>query len=567
MAKAPAGFAEFVDARGPALIRTASLLELDDAAAQDAVVEALAKAARQWRALSRDGNAEAEVRRNLHETVVGKWLRAHTLDTVPPTDAVDDDASSARTALAKLTNRERVLVVLSGFESLTSREIATLLRCTTAEVDAGTESAATDLRRAAGVALDAPLLPLLNSAAFRDVPPDLADRALAASRQGGRRTFAAVVAGAVVVLAVVAVAIALLPKSDDGPPDDSVAASIERWGIPAEVPPARGLPSLAEQPIETASMAYVVGGRPIVVDAATGDARTVLAGQPQPAWYDGDIGGVTTGLLRRGPPWTQAVLSPDGAWLLLVQAPRELRLESSFGRAPPAPTGDLYLVRVSTGQVTPVPDARPVSRAQGVAGVADTVLAWAPGAGAFACVCGGGLAVYDLEPTVPRVLLLSQTPIAITDVVWGGEGLMARLVDGGWISRSGEVGAAGRLGLADAVAASTVSPPVYLGVGVTSTYALGADTAPDGGRCVLWDADFTLPVPVTPVPDRDGVLCTPVALQPGRSGVLLVVRPDRPRPQPLPLDVVTVDTFGASTVIGTLPPGTTFASFAARLAG
>jgi hypothetical protein len=84
---------------------------------------------------------------------------------------------------------------------------------------------------------------------------------------------------------------------------------------------------------------------------------------------------------------------------------------------------------------------------------------------------------------------------------------------------------------------------------------------------VLWDEDFTEPVEVTPVPERDGDLCTPVALQPGRSAVLLVLRPDRPRPQPLPLDVVTVDGDGASTVIATLPPGTGQASFASRLVG
>jgi hypothetical protein len=84
---------------------------------------------------------------------------------------------------------------------------------------------------------------------------------------------------------------------------------------------------------------------------------------------------------------------------------------------------------------------------------------------------------------------------------------------------------------------------------------------------VLWDAEFSDPVVVTPVPDRDGDLCTPVALQPARSGVMLVLMPNRPRPQPLPLDVVAVDADGASTVIATLPPGTTYASFAARLVG
>ena len=108
--------------------------------------------------------------------------------------------------------------------------------------------------------------------------------------------------------------------------------------------------------------------------------------------------------------------------------------------------------------------------------------------------------------------------------------------------------------------------PVYLTVDVTSIYALGADTDPDGGRCVRWDDAFTDPVPVTPAPDRDGELCNPVALQPGRSGVLLAVRPTEPR-APLASDVIVVDTFGASTAIGTLPSGTTYASFAATLVG
>ena len=80
-------------------------------------------------------------------------------------------------------------------------------------------------------------------------------------------------------------------------------------------------------------MAYIAQGVPVVTDAATGDARTVLSGRPTPEWYDGNVDGVVTGLLRRGPPWTQAVLSPDGQWLLLVQAPVLVgRTDSSSAR-------------------------------------------------------------------------------------------------------------------------------------------------------------------------------------------------------------------------------------------
>jgi hypothetical protein len=488
---------------------------------------------------------------------------------VPAASAVPDTAGAERLALASLTNRQRACVVLSAFESLNDGDIASLLRLKRAEAEQLTRDAAAQLRRAAGVPPDAPLLPLLNAAASRDAPSDLSARALSASRSGSRRGYAIAVAAVVATGAVIAGAVLIAPGSDGISTTSTVAANIERWGIPAEPPSPRRLPSLAEQPLESASMAYITQGVPIVVDAATGEPRTVLAGRPQPAWYDGNVGGVVTGLLRRGPPWTHAVLSPDGAWLLLVQATKGLNR--------PRATGELYLVRIATGEVIRVPGANPLARSQGEAGIAETVLAWAPGVGAFACVCDGRLGVFDLDKVTPKARLKWETSEEFTDVAWAQEGLMGRLLSGGWVSQTRGGSAVSRLGDAAAVAASISAPAVYLSVGVTSIYALGADTSPDGGHCVLWDAEFAAPIEVTPVPDRDGRLCTPVALQPGRSGVLLVLKPDQgssesapsyePRPEPVPLDVVSVDPEGQSTVIGTLPPGATTASFAANLVG
>lgn len=560
MAKARAAFSDFADARSAALWRTASLLELDERAAEDTVVDVLAIAARRWRALARDGNAEVEVRRRLYESLLHRWRRTDSLDARPAPNSAAG-ASTERQALAALTNRERALIVLGSYESLTLAEAAALLRSSVDEVRQDTSDAAAQFRRNANVSVSvqAPLLPLLNAAASRDVPPDLAERAVAASRSGGRRMFVVVAAATVILVAVAGGVAALIPESVRAPQADPVAANIEKWGIPADTPLPRGLPSLAEQPIDTASMAYIVDGVPLVTDAATGDAHTVLAGHPTPAWYDGNIDGVTTGLLSRGPPWTQAVLSTDGAWLLLVQAGGNVERTDA--------TGDLYLVRVDTGAVTPVSDAKPTALAQGEASIADTVLAWAPGGGAFACVCSGKLSVFDVEPTTPRVVLADASPNKVTDVAWGADGLVVRQSNGQWLAVSAPSTAVHRMGSPDALAISLTTPTVYVSVGITSIYALGADASPDGGRCVWWNEDFSTPVQVTPAPDRDGPLCTPVALQPGRSGVLLVVRPDPPHHQPLPLDVVTVDTFGASQVIGTLPPGTTFASFAARTVG
>lgn len=539
-------------------MRTASLLEADIAVAQDAVVSSLASASRRWRALDRDGNAEAEVRRSLHETVIGLWRRADALDDVPPPDRLPVDASGARTALATLTNRQRALVVLAGLESLVSREIAAILQGSVDEVQADIASAAASLRQSAAAPPDAPLLPLLNAAALRDVPTDLASRALARASAGRRQTAKRVVVAMVLLVAVTGGALVVLSEGETAPGTDPVAASIEQWGIPSDAPPPRDLPSLAEEPIQTASMAYVTGGVPIVTDAVTGAARTVLAGEPQPQWYDGYIDGTTTGLLRRGPPWTQAVLSPDGRWLLLVQAPVDERDDA---------TGVMYLVRIDTAVVTPVPEVLPIARPLGEVSIANTVLAWAPGGGAFACVCDGKLSVFDLQPTAARVVEISAYSTRVTDVAWGVDGLVARKPNGEWMSVSAPSTPLQQVGSPAALAMSVTTPTAYLSVSVTAVYALGADTEPDGGRCVWWNEDFSTPVPVTPVPDRDGPLCTPVALQPGRSGILLVLRPDRPRPQPLPLDLVAVDREGASVVVGTLPPGTTFASFAARLVG
>ena len=212
MANGPAGFAEFVDARGPALMRTASLLELDDAAAQDAVVVALGKAARQWRVLSRDGNAEAEARRHIHQTLVDRWRRHDAGNTVPPETALGEDSSSARQALAALTNRQRALVVLPGFDGLTSAEVAGLLRTSASDVQQDIDEAAARFRGAAGVAADAPLLALLNAAASREVPTDLADRAIEASRSGNRRVLAVAAIGLVALVALAAVVVAVLPE-------------------------------------------------------------------------------------------------------------------------------------------------------------------------------------------------------------------------------------------------------------------------------------------------------------------------------------------------------------------
>ena len=55
----PDGFAEFVAARSPALLRAAWLLTGEHAAAQDLVQAALARTWPRWAKLERTGSAEA----------------------------------------------------------------------------------------------------------------------------------------------------------------------------------------------------------------------------------------------------------------------------------------------------------------------------------------------------------------------------------------------------------------------------------------------------------------------------------------------------------------------------
>jgi len=69
----PAGFVDFVVARGPALHRTAVLLTRQEQSAEDLVQIALAKAWRSWGRI--DGNHEAYVRRIIVNEFASSWRR------------------------------------------------------------------------------------------------------------------------------------------------------------------------------------------------------------------------------------------------------------------------------------------------------------------------------------------------------------------------------------------------------------------------------------------------------------------------------------------------------------
>ena len=124
-------FHAFVVARTPALSRTAYLLTGDAQLAEDLVQTALFKAARAWHRI--DGQPEAYVRRILYTQNISWWRGRRHAETAlstydAPAAAVDTDLRlSLEQALARLTTRQRTVLVLRFFEDLTEVQVAGVL--------------------------------------------------------------------------------------------------------------------------------------------------------------------------------------------------------------------------------------------------------------------------------------------------------------------------------------------------------------------------------------------------------------------------------------------------------
>ena len=153
------GFDEFVATRGPALMRTASLLTGNVTAAEDALQEALTRVAVRWRRVVRGGNPEPYVRRVLYTVVVDEWRRRRRLDVEPAaiddsTDGVDVASRVSSTvvmadALARITPRQRAVLVLRFYDDLTEVQAADILGCSVSTVKSQTKHALRRLRELA----------------------------------------------------------------------------------------------------------------------------------------------------------------------------------------------------------------------------------------------------------------------------------------------------------------------------------------------------------------------------------------------------------------------------------
>lgn len=148
---------EFVSARGAALSRAAYLLTGDHQAAEDLVQDTYVVLVRRWKK-SGTVDPEAYVRRILYSRFVDGWRRRRLWElpwASPPDAARDDETGTAtdrltlREALARLTPRQRAVLVLRFYEDRTESQAADALGISVNTVKSQTRVALQRLRELA----------------------------------------------------------------------------------------------------------------------------------------------------------------------------------------------------------------------------------------------------------------------------------------------------------------------------------------------------------------------------------------------------------------------------------
>jgi RNA polymerase sigma-70 factor (sigma-E family) len=150
-------FREYVAARQAALYRVAYLLTGHRQDAEDLLQTALAKLALHWGGIMKSGAVDTYVRKILYHQQVAWWRsrrRGRELATADPPDSggVRDLAGDStvrldlQQMLARLTNRQRAVVVLRYYEDLPEAEVAQILGCSVGTVRSQTHRTLARLR-------------------------------------------------------------------------------------------------------------------------------------------------------------------------------------------------------------------------------------------------------------------------------------------------------------------------------------------------------------------------------------------------------------------------------------
>ncbi len=134
-------------------MRTAYLLVGDAHLAEDLLQNVLTKVVGHWSKLSRDGNPEAYTRKALVNEYIS-WRRRSSRELPsadPPEHGTSHDNATLdrivlRQALAKLTRKQRAVIVLRFWEDLTEAQTADTLGCSIGNVKSQTHHALARLR-------------------------------------------------------------------------------------------------------------------------------------------------------------------------------------------------------------------------------------------------------------------------------------------------------------------------------------------------------------------------------------------------------------------------------------
>lgn len=152
-------FDAYVRGRSAALARTAYLLTGDLHHAEDLLQDTLARVADRWPTLARRGDPEPYVRKVMYHRAVDTWrrrrVRPEQLTDIadhPELCAPGDDAETVvrrvvlRNALARLTPRQRCVLVLRFYEDRTEVQTAEIMGCSVNTVKSQTRHALGRLR-------------------------------------------------------------------------------------------------------------------------------------------------------------------------------------------------------------------------------------------------------------------------------------------------------------------------------------------------------------------------------------------------------------------------------------
>lgn len=146
------GFAEFVAAASPRLLRTAYLLTRDRNQAEDLLQTAFTKTWLAWPRVV--GDPEPYVRRVLATTYISWWRRrshheqptAELPEAEAPGGAATEALMDLSAAVGRLPRRQRAVIVLRYWDDLTEAEVAASLGCSIGTVKSQASKALAKLR-------------------------------------------------------------------------------------------------------------------------------------------------------------------------------------------------------------------------------------------------------------------------------------------------------------------------------------------------------------------------------------------------------------------------------------